>query len=52
MSVPVDFLYQITDPATNALTGTPDTPVSIATGAMQSFLIVSQRSDPVVRQPY
>ena len=38
-SVPADFLYQTTDPATNALTGTPDTPVSIPAGASQAFLI-------------
>jgi len=33
------FLYQTTDPATNALTGTPDTPVDIDAGSGQSFLI-------------
>jgi hypothetical protein len=33
------FLYQTTDPASNALTGTPDTPVDLDVGASQSFLI-------------
>src|SRR5262245_63427619 len=29
-SIPANFSYQITDPATNALIGTPNTPVDIA----------------------
>lgn len=33
------FSYQTTDPATNALTGTADTPVSIPAGNSQSFVI-------------
>ncbi len=33
------FTYQTTDPATNALTGTPDTPVDIAAGSSQSYVI-------------
>lgn len=37
-SVPASFSYQTTDPATNALTGTPNTPVDIATGGFQSFV--------------
>jgi virginiamycin B lyase len=38
-AIPGSFLYQTTDPATNALTGTANTPVSIAAGAAQSFVI-------------
>lgn len=33
------FGYQTTDPNTNALTGTPNTPVNIPAGGNQSFLI-------------
>jgi hypothetical protein len=36
--VPGGFVYQTTDPATNALTGTPDTPADIPAGGLQSFL--------------
>jgi hypothetical protein len=36
--VPGAFVYQTTDPATNALIGNPDTPVDIAAGALQTFL--------------
>jgi hypothetical protein len=39
-SVPATFLYQTTDPVTNALTGTPNAPVDIAEGAAQTFLFV------------
>jgi virginiamycin B lyase len=38
-TIPASFLYQTTDPTTNALTGTADTPVNIAAGAGQSFVI-------------
>ncbi len=50
-SVPATFLYQTTDPATNALTGTPNTPVDIAAGGSQSFLIAFTPTAQIPRQP-
>ena len=38
-AVPAGLTYQTTDPSTNALTGTPDTPATIPAGGAQSFLI-------------
>jgi YVTN family beta-propeller protein len=38
-SIPASFLFQTTDPTTNALTGTPNTPVNIAAGQAQSFVV-------------
>ena len=38
-SVPAQFAYQTTDPATNQVTGSANTPVDIAAGAAQSFVI-------------
>jgi hypothetical protein len=37
--LPLTSLYQTTNPATNALTGTDDTPVDIPAGGSQSFVI-------------
>jgi hypothetical protein len=37
-SIPANFSYQTTDPATNALIGTPDTPVDIAAGKLQTYV--------------
>ena len=36
--LPADFSYQTTVPGTNALTGAPNTPVSIPAGGIQTFL--------------
>lgn len=36
--VRANFAYQTTDPKTNAVTGSPNTPVDIAPGAAQSFV--------------
>jgi len=33
VNIPVNFLYQTTNPSTNVLTGSPNTPVDIAAGA-------------------
>lgn len=38
-NVPVNFTYQTTNPTTNALTGTANTPIDIAAGAAQSFVV-------------
>ncbi len=45
-SVPATFSYQTTDPATNGLTGTANTPVSIPQGGAQSFLLALTPSGP------
>jgi len=37
-ALPASFTYQTTNPATNALTGTANTPVSIPAGGSQSFV--------------
>jgi hypothetical protein len=37
--VPGTLIYQTTDPTTNALTGTPNTPVNIPAGGTQTFVI-------------
>jgi len=37
-SVPATFSYQTTDPATNQVTGTSNTPVNLAAGASQTFV--------------
>jgi virginiamycin B lyase len=46
--VPASFLYQTTDPANNALTGSANTPVNIAAGAAQSFVIAFTANAPFV----
>jgi streptogramin lyase len=46
--VPASFAYQTTNPATNALTGSPNTPVPIAAGAAQSFVIAFTPNAPFV----
>jgi hypothetical protein len=37
--LPLTFVYRTTNPATNAVTGSPNTPVDIPAGASQSFVI-------------
>jgi virginiamycin B lyase len=50
-SFPGSFAYQTTDPATNALTGTANTPVSITAGAAQSFVIALTPDAPIAPTP-
>lgn len=38
-TISADFSYQTTDPTTNAPTGTPNTPIDIPAGQMQSFIL-------------
>ena len=45
-AVSASFTYQTTDPATNALTGQPDTPVSLTAGAAQSFVVAFSPTVP------
>jgi virginiamycin B lyase len=48
-SVPASFVYQTTDPATNALTGSPNTPAPIAgNNGSQTFVIALTPNAPVV----
>ena len=39
LPTPTTFMYQATDPATNAVIGTPNTPIDIASGKAQSFVV-------------
>jgi len=50
-SVPASFVFQTTDPATNKVTGSPNTPVSIAAGATQSFVLAFTPSVAFDRTP-
>src|SRR6266702_658723 len=38
-SIPATFVYQTTHPATNQVTGQPNTPVNIPAGGLQTFVI-------------
>ena len=44
--VPATFTYQTTDPATNQVTGTPDTPVDIPPGKSQTFVVALTPTSP------
>jgi hypothetical protein len=46
-TLPVNFTYQTTNPQTNAVTGTPNTPVNIAAGGQQSFVIALMPTAPI-----
>jgi hypothetical protein len=45
-SIPATFNYQTTNPMTNALTGTPNTPVDIPAGQRQTYLIAITPTAP------
>ena len=45
-SIPANFTYQITDPATNAVIGTLNTPVHIAGGAFQTYIFALMPTAP------
>lgn len=45
-SIAAQFTYQTTNPATNALTGAPNTPVSINPGAAQTFVVALTPTAP------
>jgi N-acetylneuraminic acid mutarotase len=45
--IPATFSYQATDPATNQVTGTPNTPVEIPAGTAQSFVLALAAAAPI-----
>jgi glucose/arabinose dehydrogenase len=46
-SLPATFSYQTTNPATNQVTGFPDTPVNIAAGGAQTYVFALTPSAPI-----
>ena len=46
-SIPATFAYQTTNPATNQVTGTPNTPVDILAGVAQSFVFAFTPTAPI-----
>lgn len=48
--IPAQFEFQTTDPATNALTGSPNLPVDIAPGDVQTFVIAIRPTGPIASQ--
>jgi len=46
-NLPAAFNYQTTNPATNAVIGSPNTPINIAEGAAQSFVFALTLSAPI-----
>ncbi len=49
-ALPVNFTYQTTNPADNLATGTPNTPVDIAPGGFQTFVLTLVATEPVEPQ--
>ena len=46
-SIPAAFAFQTTDPATNAVTGSPNAPVDIPAGSSQSFVFALTPTAPI-----
>jgi len=46
-SIPANFSYQTTDPATNEVIGTPNTPVDIAAGGLQTYVFSLTPNAPI-----
>ena len=46
-TIPATLSFQTTDPATNQVTGTPNTPVDIPPGAAQSFVFALTPTAPI-----
>jgi hypothetical protein len=46
-NIPATFTYQATDPATNAVIGSPNTPLNIATGLARSFVFAFTPTTPI-----
>ena len=46
-SASLNFTYQTTNPATNAVTGTANTPVSIGANGSQTFVLAMQSASPL-----
>src|SRR5262245_4323930 len=46
-NLPATFSYQTTDPATNLAVGFPNTPVKIAAGAAQTYVVALTSSAPI-----
>jgi virginiamycin B lyase len=46
-TVPASFLFQTTDPTTNAVTGTPNTGASIASGGFQTYVFAFTPTAPI-----
>src|SRR6266851_167115 len=45
--LPITFVFQTTNPTTNQVTGTPNTPVNIPAGAAQTFVFALTPSAPI-----
>ncbi|HEV8439177.1 MAG TPA: hypothetical protein VGT40_13865 [Methylomirabilota bacterium] len=46
--VPASFTFQTTDPATNAVIGSPDTPANIPAGGRQTYVLAFTPAAPIV----